>query len=263
MSERGAALLAALGGLALIGALAASALPLATGPLRRAEAAVAQAEARAAAEGALHRLAAALADASGPGPLRLDGSVVETRFLDAEVIFAAQEIGGLIDLDAAPQAVLERLLAAAGAPPAQAARVAAALAEARRGARGRRAFAAEEAAFAAIAAEDAPTLAAALDYATVWSERPTVDPWTAPAPALAAAAGATLAEAQAFVAARLLAGRAATLPEGWDRAALAEGDGRVVRLRVTAAAGEGRATVEAVVALTPAPAPRARILRWR
>ncbi len=263
MSERGAALLAALGGLALIGALATSALPLATGPLRRAEAAVAQAGARAAAEGALHRLAAALADPAGPGPLRLDGSVVETRFLDADVIFAAQETGGLVDLNAAPAPVLERLLAAAGAPPAQAARVAAALAEARRATVGRRAFPAEEAAFAAVAPDDAGALAAALDYATVWSERPTVDPWTAPAPALAAAAGATLAEAQAFVVERLAAGRAARLPEHWDRAALAEGDGRVLRLRVTAVAGQGRATAEAVVAVAPGPAPQARIVHWR
>jgi type II secretory pathway component PulK len=265
--ERGAALLAALGALTLVGALAAAALPLATGPARRAGAALAQAEAARVAEAAIHRVVAALADPDERRRLPRDGAVIETAFLGARLRLSAQAAGGLVDLDAAPVAMLEGLLAATGAGPDAAARIAAALEAARAAARAdgrRRAFAAPEAALAAVPPDDRPALAAALPFATVWSGRATVDRRTAPAPALAAATGAPLAAAQAHVAARALLGARAPPPPG-DPGWLADDDGagpvRVIATVETAAGGRAEAT--AVIDATPGPPPRWRLLAWR
>ncbi|MEL6794924.1 MAG: hypothetical protein AAFP78_15805, partial [Pseudomonadota bacterium] len=109
--ERGAALLIALGGLALVSALAAAALTLATGPATRAEAALERAAAARAAEATIHRLAAAMARRDLRAAAPLDGTVISTAFFGADVDISGQDVGGLVDLNAADRATLERLFA--------------------------------------------------------------------------------------------------------------------------------------------------------
>jgi hypothetical protein len=264
--ERGAALLAALAGLAALGAIAAAALPPASGAVLRAGMAVERAAAERVAEAAIHRAIAALASPSERARLPRDGTVLETRFLGARLRLWAQDAGGLVDLAGADAATLAGLAEATGAPRAQAARIAEALLAARQAAlsAGRPAFASPEAALDAVAEADRAVLAAALPYATVGDGRPTVDLWTAPAPALAAASGAALADAQAFVARRAALGRAAG-PPGFPVARLGD-DPDTPRTRITATVetdAGGRATVSALVEATADPSPRWRILAWR
>ena len=114
--EKGAAMLIALGGLALVAALAAAALSLTTGPSARANAAVERAIALRAAEATVHRLAAAMARRDLRGSAPLDGSVVSTEFFGASIDFAAQDVDGLIDLNFADEGVLARLFALSGVP---------------------------------------------------------------------------------------------------------------------------------------------------
>ncbi len=265
--ERGAAYLLALGALALVGALAASALPLATGPATRAAAAVAEAEARRAAEAALHRLLAAAAAEDLRRALPLGGEVVSTAFdegfAEARLDLSAQDVGGLVDLSAAPEEVLARLLAVTGAAPPEAAEIAAAWVRGR-AAEGRRAgFATPEAALAALPAPLRAAGRAALSQATVWSGRATVDPETATAPALAATAGLSLGAAQAFIARRALEGRRTPPPEA-PEGAYAASDGRVIRfaIRAETAAG-GRAAIEAVARFSASPRRPVELLAWR
>lgn len=260
--DRGAALLAAIGALALFTALAAAALPLATQPAARAASAAARAEAEALAEAAIHRLAAALTDPAEARALPRDGGVVETTLLDGRLTLSAQDVAGLVDLNAAPGPVLRRLLRVSGAEPAVARRAADALVVARAGAR--RAFAAPAAALQALQGAERAALADALPYATVWSGAPTVDLWSAPAPALAAAGDAPLAQAQAYVARRAAMGRRVPPPK-MDRAHLASGGlGRRLRLTATAEGPMGgRARVTAVVEAAPGPPARWRFLAWR
>ncbi len=273
--ERGAALLIALGALALVSALAAAALSLASGPAVRATAAEERAKAVRVAEAAVHRLAAAMAQRELRAAAPLDGTVISTTFLGAEVSFSGQDAGGLIDLNAADEATLARLFAAAGpaadesedgriADAAESEEIARALAEARRSGTGRGGFVTPEAALAALPPALRATALPALAHATVWSGRAQVDPWTATAPAFAAAAGVPLPEARRFVAARLLEGRRAALPAGADFDGLAISDAAVARLTVRVETpGGGRAEVTAVLrAETSARAP-ITILAWR
>lgn len=263
--ERGAALLIALGALALVSALAAAALSLASAPAARAHAAEERAKAVRIAEAAIHRLAAAMARRELRAAAPLDGSVISTDFLGAGVDISAQDAAGLIDLNAADEATLARLLAATGAEESEAEAIALALVEARRGDGARRAgFPTPEAALAALPEEMRGVARPALLHATVWSGRPQVDPWTATAPAFAAAANVPLAAAQRFVAERLLEGRRAALPPDADLDALAISDAGTARLTVRVETpGGGRA--EAIVALRAETSDRApvTILAWR
>ena len=260
--ERGAALLIALGALALVGALAAAALSAATGPASRAAAAVEQARATRVAEAAVHRLAAAMARQELRDAARVDGLVVSTSFLDAKVDFAAQDVAGLINVNTAEPGVLRRLLQATGARDA--ARIADLWIAAREDQTGRGGFRDPEDALAALPEDLRPGAASALQHATVHGDRATVDPYRATAPALAAAANVTLAEAQGFVAARALAGRAAPLPIGADEAALAISDNAAARLTVRVETPRGgRAEVAATLRATRSPRAPIMVLSWR
>ena len=109
--ERGAAMLIALGGLALVAALSAAALSLAVGPSTRASVAVARAEAMRAAEATAHRLAAAMAQRDLRAAAPLDGTVISTEFYGADVDISGQDVAGLIDLNVADKATIRRLFA--------------------------------------------------------------------------------------------------------------------------------------------------------
>lgn len=258
--EAGAALLIALGALALISALAAGALALTASPIARATAAVERAQAVRTAEAAAHRLMVAMAERELRAAAPLDGSVVSTTFLNAEMDFAAQDVAGLIDANLADEATLARLFSALGV--ARGAEAAAAVIAARGD--DRRAFPAVESALSALPEDLAAAAAPALDHMTVWSGRATVDPWVATAPAFAAAAAIPLAEAQRFVAERTLAGRAAAPPPDADLSALAVSDGGTARLTVRAAtAGGGRAEIVATLRITGSPRAPVAILDWR
>lgn len=261
--ERGAALLIALGGLALISALAAAALSLTSGPMTRAAAAVAEAQATRAAEAAIHRLAAAMAREDLRRAVPLDGAPVSTSFMGAKVDFAGQDAAGLIDLNQAPEAVLARLAEATGAGDASM-EIASIWAEARRRANGRRPFAALEDALGVLPPRLRPLARPALDHATVWSGLASVDPRVATAPALAAAADLPLDLAQGYVAARTVEGRRAALPDAADLAALIVSDGAAARLEVRATTPRGgRAAIRATVRATGSPAAPIVFLDWR
>lgn len=262
--ERGAAMLIALGGLALVAALAAAALSLATGPATRAHAAVERAAAMRAAEATVHRLASAMARRELRAAAPLDGTVISTEFFGASVDFAAQDVSGLIDINASDAETLARLFMATGAADADAVRLAAALTEARTRAPGRGGFASAEAAVAAAPEDLRAAAAAAMDFATVHSGRAQVDPLTAPAPSLAAAIGAPVGDARAYVAARLTGGRQAALPPGADLSRLAVSDLSAARLIVRATTpGGGRAEVVAVLRVTDSARAPVRLLEWR
>lgn len=263
--ERGAALLIALGGLALISALAAAALALTTGPAARAGAAVDRAQASRAAEAAIHRFAAAIARPEERRRAPLDGTVIETTLLDVPLSISAQDLGGLIDLNAAPEPILARLLRATGADGATAARIAGIWEATRARAGARRAFLDPEDALEPLAPEDRAAARPALAHATTRSGRATVALATATAPALAAAADVTLDAARAHVAARAARRGGARLPPaGFNDGALHLDTGRAVRITAIArTARGGRATVTAIVEITPSPAEPLRFLAWR
>lgn len=263
--ERGAAFLVALGALALVAALAAAALSLAAGPATRAAAAVAEAEARRAAEAAVHRLLAATATETLRRALPLGGEVVSTAFdegfAEARLDLAAQDAGGLIDLNHADEAALARLLTHAGA--AEAAEIAAFWARGREAAGGRGGFATPEAALTVLPEALRAAARPALAHATVWSGRAAVDPETATAPALAAAADLTLGAAQAHVARRALEGRGAPPPEA-PAGAYAASEARTIRFSVrTETAAGGRAAVEVTARFGGSPRRPVEILAWR
>ncbi len=260
--ERGAAMLIALGGLALIAALAVAALSASTGPATRAAAAVAQAEAQRTAEAAVHRLIAAGADADLRRALPADGRVVSTTFYDATLDISGQDAAGLVDLNIATDVVLARLLALTGA--ANADQIAQRWIDARGDDPGRGGFRTVADAINALPADLRAEANAAAPHLTVWSRRTSVDPYLATAPALAAAADIPLAVAQAFVASRTLDGRRVPVPEGADLTALALSDGTVIGLRVRATtASGGRAALTVVVRFTTSPRAPVTILSWQ
>lgn len=262
--ERGAAFLIALGALALIAALAAAALSLTAGPATRAAAAIEQARATRIAEAMIHRIAAGLAQEEIRALAPLDGSVVSTEFLGAKADFALQDAAGLIDVNAAPEPVLARVLTLTGAP-ARAAEEIARLwvrARAKQGARG--GFASVEDAVAALPGRLRPAARGAEAHLGAWSELGAVDPWTATAPAFAAAANLPLEAAQGFVARRALEGRAAPLPPGANFDGFAASDGRAIRLAVRAETDAGgRAALTAVLRISPSPRRPVEFLSWR
>lgn len=260
--ERGAALLIALGGLALVSALAAAALSLATAPASRTVAAIERAEAQRAAEATIHRLAAAMADRALLATAPLDGSVISTDFFGADVDISGQDAAGLIDLNEAPRDVIERLFAIFDEASARAA--ANSLVSSRNATGGRGGFPTLDAAAAALPPDIRAAAEPALAHATVHSGRAQIDPSTASAPALAAAANIPLDEAQTYVAARLLEGRRAALPTGADLSALAVSDFTTARVTVRAETpGGGRAEVIVVLRATSSPRAPVKILSWR
>lgn len=264
-SERGAALLLVLGGLAMISTLAAMALSSSTGPAVRANAAISQAQAERSTEAALHRLIAAVARDELRLAAPLDGTVISTDFFDAKIDFAGQDIGGLIDVNQADEATLARLLAQSGA--ANSAAIARKWIDDRTAdtsSTARRTYRDPEDAIAAlpIALRDEGRLV--LPHLTVRSGQPTIDPYLATAPALAAAANIDLATAQGFVAARALDGRQTPLPEGADTSAFGFSESRILRIAVRATHGDGgRASLSAVVRVGRSSRVPITILSWR
>lgn len=262
-SEKGAAFLIALGGLALISALAASALTLTTAPAARATAAIERAKAERAAEAAVHRLAVAFTRPDERARAPRDGAVVATSFEDAALTISAQDALGLIDINLASAEVLTRLLIATGAAPDEAKTIADGwLAD--RQSKGRRGYTALEDVIAATPADLVAPAQAALAHATVWSGEPGVDPTVATAPALAAAADLPLGIAQGYVATRAFEGPLTPLPTEADLSLLRRSEGRVARLavRVETAAG-GRAAITVVIERTGSPRVPIRFLSWR
>lgn len=261
-SERGAAFLIALGGLALISALAASALTLTTAPATRAAAAVERAKAERAAEAAIHRIAVAFTRPAERARAPRDGAVVATNFEGAALTISALDALGLIDVNLASIDVLTRLLIATGAAPGDAGIIAEAWIEGR-GA-GRRGFTSIEEVADATPSEHRATAQTALAHATVWSGEPGVDPTAATAPALAAAADLPLEIAQAYVATRAFEGPLTPLPAEADISALRRSEGRVARVSVRVeTTGGGRAALTVVMERTGSPRAPIRFLSWR
>ena len=262
-SERGAAFLIALGGLALISALAASALSLTTAPASRASAAIERAKAERAAEAAIHRLAVAFTRPEERAQAPRDGGVVATSFEGAALTISAQDALGLIDVNLASEGVLIRLLSVTGAAQVDAEIIAAAWLDGR-ATNGRRGFTSLEEVMVATPAEYAAPAQAALAHATVWSGEPGVDPTAATAPALAAAANLPLDVAQGYVATRAFEGPLTPLPPEADLSTLRRSEGRVARLsvRVETESG-GRAALTVVIERTGSPRVPIRFLSWR
>lgn len=262
--ERGAAFLIALGALALIAALAAAALSLTAGPATRAAAAVEQARATRIAEAMIHRIASGLALEEVRALAPLDGTVVSTEFLGAKADFALQDAAGLVDLNAAPQPLLTRLLTLTGAPAREAEEIARLWARARAERGGRSAFASVEDALTALPDRLRPAARGAEAHLGTWSALGAVDPWAATAPAFAAAADLPLETAQGFVARRALEGRAAPLPPGADLDGFAASDGLAIRIAArTETEGGGRAALTAVIRVSASPQRPVEFLSWR
>ena len=262
-SERGAALLIALGGLALISALAASALALTSAPAARATAAIERTKAERAAEAAVHRIAVAFTRPAERARAPRDGSVIATSFQGAALTVSAQDALGLIDINLASEDVLFRLLTATGASPDAAASISNAWIDGRQS-NGRRGFTTLENAADAAPSELVETAWFALAHATVWSGEPGVDPATATAPALAAAANLPLDVAQAYVATRAFEGPLTPLPTEADLSTLRRSQGRVARLSVRIETeGGGRAALVVVMERTGSPRVPIRFLSWR
>jgi len=262
-SEKGAAFLIALGGLALISALAASALTLTTAPAARATAAIERAKAERTAEAAVHRIAVAFTRPEERAQAPRDGSVVATNFQEAALTISAQDALGLIDINLASRETLVRLLIATGTDPADAEIIAEAWTEGRP-TNGRRGFTALEDVLSATPPGFESSAKAALTHATVWSGEPGVDPTTATAPALAAAADLPLNVAQSYVATRAFEGPLTPLPPEADLSSLRRSEGRVARLSVRVETeGGGRAALTVVIERTASPRIPIRFLSWR
>lgn len=262
-SEKGAAFLITLGGLALISALAATALTLTTAPAARATAAVERAKAERAGEAAIHRLAVAFTRPDERARAPRDGAVIATNFEGAALTISAQDALGLIDINLASEDVLTRLLILTGATPNDARTIANGWILGLQG-KGRRGYTALEDVVAATPTDLKTTAQAALAHATVWSGEPGVDPSVATAPALAAAADLSLETAQAYVATRAFEGPLTPLPFEADLSLLRQSEGRVARLsvRVETKAG-GRAAFIVVMERTGSPRVPVRFLSWR
>ncbi len=262
-SEKGAAFLIALGGLALISSLAAAALTLTTAPAARATAAIERAKAERAAEAAIHRLAVAFTRPEERARAPRDGAVVATSFEGASLTISAQDALGLIDINLASIEVLTRLLISTGATPSNAKTIADGWLAGRQDL-GRRGYTTLEDVIAATPADLTAAARAALAHATVWSGEPGVDPTVATAPALAAAADMPLKTAQAYVATRAFEGPLTPLPLEADLSLLRRSEGRVARLsvRVETKAG-GRAAVTVVMERTGSPRLPIQFLSWR
>lgn len=262
-SERGAAFLITLGGLALISALAASALTLTTAPAARATAAVERAKAERIAEAAIHRLAVAFTRPAERARAPRDGGVIATSFEGAALTISAQDALGLLDLNLASVEVLQRLLLATGAAQTDAEIIAEAW-RAGREKTSRRGFAALEDVLALTPPEHQAAANAALAHATIWSGEPGVDPTVATAPALSAAANLPLDVAQGFVATRAFEGPLTPLPPEADLTTLRRSEGRVARLSVRVETeGGGRAALTVVMERTGSPRVPVRFLSWR
>lgn len=214
--ERGAALIIVLWMLLLLSLLAAAFISTSRSDLAIARNDVEAARARALADAGITRAVLAITEPDPAKRWRSDGTAYEWPFGGGVVTVEIVGESGKIDLNAAPEAVLQSLFRRAGADAAESARLAAAVL-ARRAARAAAALPAGgppppidpgEPAFAEI--EDlgtlpgiaAPVLHAALPLVTVYSRLPTVDPTTAPRDVLLALPGADPAEIDPFIAAR-------------------------------------------------------------
>ncbi|MEM7270630.1 MAG: hypothetical protein AAF401_15430 [Pseudomonadota bacterium] len=260
--ERGAALLIALGGLALISALTAGAVRMTAAPATRASAAIEQAIANRSAEAAIHRIAAAMTSPENRFIATWDGVPVSLSDGPTELIISAQDVEGLIDLNTAPPDAIRRLLVISGASEQQAADITSIWSEGRSGARTR--FGQKEDALNLLTNSQAAAARNALPHATVFSGRSTVDPYSATAPALAARADISLEDAQAFVAARTLNGRRAELPRGADPNSLHVSERLAARVTARAVTENGgRASLSVAMRVTTSPRAPVRFLSWR
>lgn len=254
MRARGFAALAALWGLAAMALLALALVAMARTDTRRAAHALAQARADAVAEGLLHRAAFALL--TGQSPLPPDGTVIEGTHLGLATRLSAQDVRGLIDLNAAPPEVMERRLEAE--PDLQAA-PRARLLEAWGKQRG---HFTEPGQFATLPGMS-PDLYARIAPDLTLSGAATIDPWRAPPPVLAAATGAPPDVIDRFLADRAR-DPATPLPPDFPREGLDASDGRRLWLRATARDPAGAvAEHAALLTLDPGGTPPYRFAAWQ
>ena len=202
-AERGAALLIVLWMLLLLSLLAAAFLSMTRADLAIARNGIESARARALADAGVTRAVLAVADADPERRWRADGTRYAWRFGGGTVTVTIVSESGKIDLNTAPEPVLESLFHSAGADDAASARLADAALARRAAAPDPQMAAAGGAidpgapAFAAI--EDlgslpgiaASVLHGALPLVTVYSGTTTVDPMSAPRGVLLALPGAT------------------------------------------------------------------------
>jgi general secretion pathway protein K len=213
-AERGAALLIVLWMLLLLSLLAAAFLSMTRADLAIARNDIESAQARALADAGVTRAVLAVGDADPERRWHADGTRYAWRFGGGTVSVTIVGESGKIDLNTAPEPVLESLFRSVGADDAASARLADA-ALARRAAAPEPQMAAAGGtidpgapAFAAI--EDlgslpgiaASVLHRALPLVTVYSGTTTVDPTSAPRGVLLALPGASAAEVDQFIVAR-------------------------------------------------------------
>ncbi len=212
--ERGAALLIVLWMLLLLSLLAAAFLSTTRSDLAISRNLIESARARELADAGVARAVLAISDADPKRRWREDGTRYEWRFGGGTIAVAIVGESGKIDLNAAPEPVLESLFRRAGADAAASLRLADEALSRRATLPPARIAAASgaidpgEPAFATI--EDlgslpgiaASVLQAALPLVTVYSRAATVDPDTVPRDVLLALPGASATDVQQFIAAR-------------------------------------------------------------
>lgn len=164
------------------------------------------ATARHLADAAVHLVAAAMSDPASAGSIRIDGAAMPMAIEGAAVEVRVLDEGGKIDLNEAPAALLQGLLVGVGTERRAAEAIAAAIVAWRND----RLAAARASPIGAVGFESlgqlariagiTPGLALRLEpYLTVDSRQPSIDPWVAPAPVLAAVPGLDGKSADALV----------------------------------------------------------------
>lgn len=211
-----------------------------------------------------------------------DGTRYAIAFRGAQLHVAVQDEGGKVDLNGAAPALLEAVLAAAGAEPAAAHGIAQSIADWRDRDDDRRPGGAEAGDYAAAGLATGPRnapfvlleelravwgmtpalFAAASPLLTVHSGAGGIDPQTAPPPVLRALPGMTAAQAAAVAETRYAGGGAAALPAA--ASAFIVGSARnAYSIEVTVEAPDApRLRRVALVMLTGQPQRPYRILAW-
>lgn len=263
--RNGFALLTVLWGAALLALLAVGLGGTARTEARLARNTAALVQAQALADGAVRYAMAALASARRD--LRRDGTPFTVTVGGTPVRVSVTEAGALVDLNAAPPALLAALFRAAGAEAGRAARLAAAVADWRDADDSPGPGGAEASGYQAaglpppanrrfealgelgrVLGVDAALLAAARPYATIQSRRAGIDPRTAPVALLLALPGVDPAAVRALAARRPLPPEAPLGALGVPAALLSASPGDVLEVEARAALPDGpealrRATV--------------------
>lgn len=265
--QRGSAYLLAVWGSLALAVVAMLVLSLATSTADRARLDRARALAEAAADGLVQRAVFALLDPAERGRLPRDGTPVEADHLGHRTRLSIQDVRGLADLNQAEPAFLAALFRQVGLAEGDAARAVEALVALRRPAEGRAdkpAGLRHASVLAELPGVTAEQLKALLPLVTVHSGSATIDPFSAPAPVLAAATGAPAGEVQAFLLARR-AGAAIIPPDSFRKGPLAVSDGQTFVLVAEVLDSDGAVIVRrrATVALAPGGGHPYRFLEYR